>query len=163
MFVCLNDTWVLQLTSGFVLSFHRSLGAADINYLPGEDVQKIHVGSSKQLVLSSQPSFSSDVFAYGTIAYELMTLERPYNNLPLVDLIWKLGNHDYQSLEGVAKGRFRSVISRCWSQQASKRPTFKKTLTMVQDDSKLGKFSSVQFHNYSVPSHLCSMGVFGIN
>lgn len=143
---------------------HRTLDTADITYLSAEDVQRISSIDSKQLILESQPfSFTSDVFAYGTIVYELTTLKRPYHNLSLVDLIWKLGNMEYQPLDALPKNRFRSIISKCWSICPLKRPSFKKILASVQDESILGKYSTVQFHNHSVPSHLCSLGTAAIN
>ncbi len=141
-------------------SCYRALNAADITYLSAEEVRRISVNNNNVLVLPTQPSFTSDILAYGTIAYELMTLERPYTNLSLVDLVWKLGNGLYQSLDLLPKGRFRSIISKCWSTVPTKRPKFNKILSQVQDDSQqlLGKYSSVNYHNYSVPNYLYSLG-----
>lgn len=137
------------------LLFCRKLDGFDLIYLPPEEVRAISQHSQSQFYLPVKPSNSSDVFAFGTLTYELVTIATPFKNQSLVDLVWNVGNGRCQPLTLVPKSRLKSVISRCWNLQ--KRPTFKDILTSVQDNIIIPQ----RFHSSystSVPTELCSMG-----
>ena len=102
------------------------------------------------MIMKAQPSFTSDVFTFGTITYELVSMELPFKDVPLIELIWCVGNGHHQPLTLLSKGRFRSVITRCWNQHLIKRPTFEKVFTSIQDDVIL-PLSYTSTSSYSVP------------
>ena len=135
----------------------RKLDYTDLVYLPHEEIRSVCYQSTRQMILKTQPSFASDVFAYGTLTYELVSLELPFKDVPLIDIIWCVGNGHHQQLTLLSKGRFRSVITRCWNQHSIRRPTFKEVLTSIQDDVVL-PLSYNSTSSYSVPSQLCTLG-----
>lgn len=125
-------------------------------YLPPEDIRAIEE-HNRQAVLPSRPSCSADMFAFGSIVYELVTLEKPFKATDLLSLIWQVGNGKTQSLSLLSRGKFRRMITRCWSESPAQRPSFKEILSSVADNLTLpASFQSS--HSSSVPSELCSLG-----
>ena len=125
-------------------------------YLPDEEIRSVCYKIKGQMILKTQPSFTSDVFAFGTLAYELVTLKLPFKDVPLINLIWLVGNGNHQPLTLLSRDIFRSVITHCWNQHLIRRPTFKEVLTSLKDDIML-PLSYTSTCSYSVPSQLCTL------
>lgn len=85
--------------------------------------------------LKGRPTLPADVFAFGTIVYELMLLEYPYKTLPLETQIWRIGRGDLQDLALIPKGRLRSIICCCWAENPQHRPSFKELLAGIEQDA----------------------------
>ena len=114
----------------------RILEGYELAYLPPEDIQQVQqLKSGKKFHLSTKPNQSSDIYAFGTITYELMTLKLPFHNETLLDLVWSVGNYQYQSVSLIPQSKFRSIIKRCWT--ITRRTTFKDILTSIQDNLSL--------------------------
>ncbi|XP_019852299.1 PREDICTED: kinase suppressor of Ras 1-like [Amphimedon queenslandica] len=132
------------------LSFHntnnRQLEGCDLPYLTPEEIRSITQLSNGYLFLPTKPTPSTDIFAFGTIAYELTTLKLPFLNQSLLDLIWSVGNNGHQSLKLLPRSCFRSVIHRCWSH--TRRTTFKDILSSIQDNTS---FPPTRFSSTSLP------------
>ncbi|XP_070573344.1 kinase suppressor of Ras 2-like isoform X2 [Ptychodera flava] len=80
-----------------------------------------------ELGLDNQLPFSkaSDVYAYGTIWYELLAGEWTFNNQPVESIIWKVGKGIKQSLGHLQASRdVKDILMMCWSYKPESRPTF---------------------------------------
>ena len=109
-----------------------------------------------QLYLQSRPTVHGDIFAFGTITYELVTMNKPFKSTPLVSQIWQVGNGKCQPLTLLPRSRFRSIIHRCWRDFQTKRPSFVDILASVEDMPLLHKPASQL--SLSVPGELCTLG-----
>ncbi len=69
-----------------------------------------------------------------TLIYELVNLQKPFQSVPAEAVIWRVGRGECQSLTLVPKGRLRTLISRCWAEQPSSRPSFKELLTTLEQN-----------------------------
>lgn len=140
----------------FSSKFRRKLDTNDLIYLPPEDIRALEEKEG-EMILTTRPSCHGDIFAFGSIVYELVTLEKPFKNASLLNLIWQVGNGACQPLSLLPRGRFKGIISHCWYENPSKRPSFKEILSSVADNLLLprGVFSP---HCSSVPSELCTLG-----
>ena len=134
----------------------RKVDSNDLIYLPPEDIRALEEKDG-EMALTTRPSCSGDVFAFGTIVYELVTLEKPFKNASLLNLIWQVGNGVCQSLSLLPRGRFKGIISHCWSESHSKRLSFKEILSSVADNLILPRGINSP-HSSSVPSELCTLG-----
>ena len=101
--------------------------------LPPEDVRalSLHHGS---LVLPNPPSFKPDIFAFGTLLYELVLLGKPFKNVSRECVIWSIGSGRFQPLSLLPRDRLRGIIQRCWRLSPDSRPTFKSILTDVEQN-----------------------------
>lgn len=136
--------------------FHRTMHSSDLVYLPPEDVKEL-VSRNGQVVLPTRPSYSSDIFAFGSIVYELVTLESPFKNSSPLSIIWQVGNGRSQCLSLLQRGRFKGLISRCWATCQYRRPSFKQIISTVADSLILPRDIHSKFST-SVPNDLCTLG-----
>lgn len=77
-----------------------------------------------------------DVYAFGMIVYEIMTLNLPFHDI----------KNDFQAFMAVLDGRrpefnvpvgeaYRNLIERCWDHDPSKRPTFEQIVYELESNS----------------------------
>uniref|UniRef100_A0A3Q1B919 Kinase suppressor of ras 1b n=1 Tax=Amphiprion ocellaris TaxID=80972 RepID=A0A3Q1B919_AMPOC len=110
-----------------------------IYYLAPEIVQKISPEVDEdQLPFSN----AADVYAFGTIWYELQTGDWPITNQPVEAKIWLVGSN-----EGIRKvlaeanlgKEVTEILSACWSSKADDRPTFTQLADMLDRLPKLNR------------------------
>lgn len=110
-----------------------------IYYLAPEIVQKISPEVDEdQLPFSN----AADVYAFGTVWYELQTGDWPITNQPVEAKIWLVG-----SSEGIRKvvaeanlgKEVTEILSACWSSKADDRPTFTQLAGMLDRLPKLNR------------------------
>lgn len=132
----------------------RQLEGYDLPYLTPDEIRSVTQLPNGELFLPVKPTPSSDIFAFGTLTYELVTLKSPFQNQSLLELVWSIGNNRVQSLEFLPRSCFRSVIHRCWS--LTKRTTFKNILSSIQDNTL---FPPNRYSSTSLPlsSQLCTL------
>ena len=49
------------------------------------------------LVLRHNPTMEADIFAFGTLLYKLVTLEKPFKCVPRESVVWQVGTGQFQS------------------------------------------------------------------
>lgn len=78
-------------------------------------------------------SESSDVFAFGTIWFELITYEFPFGHSLPDPIIWQVGRGIRGPLNNVnATREVKEILSRCWSFKPCDRPTFRDLCEMLE-------------------------------
>ncbi|XP_025078176.1 kinase suppressor of Ras 2-like isoform X2 [Pomacea canaliculata] len=78
-----------------------------------------------RLVPKSAPSPESDVFAFGTIMYEVLGGSYPYPGFPPESIIWSVCSGHRQNLSHVnCTLPLKTLIEECWSQEPLYRPDF---------------------------------------
>ncbi|KAG5331254.1 KSR1 Kinase, partial [Acromyrmex charruanus] len=90
-------------------------------------------------------SIESDVFAFGTIWYELLCGEWPFRGQPTEAIIWQVGKGMKQSLSYLQASRdVKDVLMYCWSYHAKRRLDFIEIIILLKRLSrkKLARSSS---------------------
>lgn len=93
-----------------------------LSYLAPELMRKLnpHLGSECN---NLNFNFSSDVYAFGTIWYELLTGELPYRNPHPEITIWQVGRGLKQPLVNLqAPKEIKNILLMCWSAERPKFP-----------------------------------------
>ncbi|XP_059187031.1 kinase suppressor of Ras 1-like isoform X2 [Centropristis striata] len=109
-----------------------------IYYLAPEIVRKMSPEDEDRLPFSN----AADVYAFGTIWYELQVGEWPITNQPVEAKIWLMG-----SSEGIKKvladanlgKEVTEILSACWSSEPDERPTFTQLADMLEKLPKLNR------------------------
>uniref|UniRef100_A0A8C5LS68 non-specific serine/threonine protein kinase n=1 Tax=Leptobrachium leishanense TaxID=445787 RepID=A0A8C5LS68_9ANUR len=75
----------------------------------------------------------SDVFAFGTIWYELHAREWPLKNQPAEAIIWQVGTGMKPNLGQIGMGKeISDILLFCWAYEQEERPTFTKLMEMLE-------------------------------
>uniref|UniRef100_A0A1A8PRQ7 non-specific serine/threonine protein kinase n=1 Tax=Nothobranchius rachovii TaxID=451742 RepID=A0A1A8PRQ7_9TELE len=78
-------------------------------------------------------SKQSDVFAFGTIWYELHAREWPYKNQPAEVIIWQIGSGMKPNLAQTGMGKeILDILLMCWAYKQEERPTFSKLVDLLE-------------------------------
>ena len=68
---------------------------------------------------------SSDVYAFGTVWYELLTGEWPWRHQPPESIIWQVGTGMKPSLANLAASKeVKDILMHCWLHSSEHRPGF---------------------------------------
>uniref|UniRef100_UPI00398E93B6 kinase suppressor of Ras 2 n=1 Tax=Pristiophorus japonicus TaxID=55135 RepID=UPI00398E93B6 len=78
-------------------------------------------------------SKQSDVFAFGTIWYELHAREWPFKNQPTDAIIWQAGRGMKPSLSQIGVGKeISDILLFCWAYEQEERPSFSKIVELLE-------------------------------
>ncbi|XP_061624820.1 kinase suppressor of Ras 2 isoform X3 [Phyllopteryx taeniolatus] len=78
-------------------------------------------------------SKQSDVFAFGTIWFELHAREWPYKSQPAEVIVWQVGSGVKPSLAHAGMGKeILDILLLCWAFQQDERPSFSKLVDLLE-------------------------------
>ncbi|XP_076831848.1 kinase suppressor of Ras 1-like isoform X2 [Brachyhypopomus gauderio] len=110
-----------------------------IYYLAPEIVQKLCPGAEQDRLPFSK---AADVYAFGTIWYELQARDWPLASQPAEAALWQLGSGKgvRQQLTQVSLGKeVTEILSVCWSLEPEDRPTFSQLADLLEKLPKLNR------------------------
>ncbi|KAL3316957.1 kinase suppressor of Ras 2 [Cichlidogyrus casuarinus] len=84
----------------------------------------------------------SDIYAFGTIWYELLTNEFPYKGLPSEAILLQAGKGLKQSMRIPGPKDFKEFLNLCWAYEAQKRPGFSNIVKLLDRMPKLHRSPS---------------------
>uniref|UniRef100_F6QRG9 Kinase suppressor of ras 1 n=2 Tax=Ornithorhynchus anatinus TaxID=9258 RepID=F6QRG9_ORNAN len=87
-------------------------------------------------------SKAADVYAFGTIWFELQARDWPFKNQAAEALIWQIGSWEgvKQVLATVSLGKEVSeILSACWALDLQERPSFTLLMEMLEKLPKLNR------------------------
>ncbi|XP_077995222.1 kinase suppressor of Ras 2-like isoform X2 [Glandiceps talaboti] len=77
-------------------------------------------------------SKASDVYAFGTVWYELLAGEWTFSNQPAASIIWKVGKGIKQPLGHLQASRdVKDILMMCWCYQPDNRPSFSELMKIL--------------------------------
>lgn len=99
-----------------------------LSYLSPEIMRKLNVNSGPECS-DLNFTFSSDVYAFGTLWYELLTGDLPYRNSCPEITIWQVGRGLKQPLVNLQAPReIKNILLMCWSAERPKFPDLRNIL-----------------------------------
>ncbi|NXF95270.1 KSR1 Kinase, partial [Eubucco bourcierii] len=108
-------------------------------YLAPEIVREMAPGKDEDKLPFSK---AADVYAFGTVWYELQAREWPFKSQPAEALIWQIGSGEgvRQVLGTVSLGKeVNEILSACWSFEVRERPSFTVLMDMLEKLPKLNR------------------------
>ncbi|XP_064022763.1 kinase suppressor of Ras 1 isoform X3 [Pogoniulus pusillus] len=108
-------------------------------YLAPEIVREVAPGKDEDKLPFSK---AADVYAFGTVWYELQAREWPFKSQPAEALIWQIGSGEgvRQVLATVSLGKeVNEILSACWSFDLCERPSFTVLMDMLEKLPKLNR------------------------
>ncbi|KFO80967.1 Kinase suppressor of Ras 1, partial [Cuculus canorus] len=108
-------------------------------YLAPEIVREMAPGKDEDKLPFSK---AADIYAFGTVWYELQAREWPFKNQAAEALIWQIGSGEgvKQVLATVSLGKeVNEILSACWSFNLSDRPSFTVLMDMLEKLPKLNR------------------------
>ncbi|XP_044286426.1 kinase suppressor of Ras 1 isoform X2 [Varanus komodoensis] len=108
-------------------------------YLAPEIVREMAPGKDEDKLPFSK---AADVYAFGTVWYELQAREWPFKRQPAEALIWQIGSGEGMK-QVLAASNFGKevgdILSACWSFDVSERPSFPLLMEMLEKLRKLNR------------------------
>ncbi|RWS07978.1 kinase suppressor of Ras (KSR)-like protein [Dinothrombium tinctorium] len=150
--ICLMDQGIAN--GEFESSDYGVIPKGHLTYLSPELMRCLQV---EPPLVYSNSGFTpeSDIYAFGTILYELLLLKYPYNRQSPHTVIWLIGNGVHDSIDHIkCSNILKSIIACCWNRIASKRPEFSFIVKKLQENVSLHKR-----HSCSEPERLNKTGL----
>jgi hypothetical protein len=104
-------------------------------------------------------SREANIFSFGTIVYEMVTVSRPFRATPGELIVWEVGNGRCQSLHHMNAGKLRDIIKHCWASGPEYRPTFKELLSTLEHNMSPRACGLNAYFSFSDPGRLASTGL----
>lgn len=108
-------------------------------YVAPEIVQEMYPGKDEDKLPFSK---AGDVYAFGTIWYELQARDWPLKNQPVEAIIWQVGSGEgvQNLLAQISFGKeITEILSTCWCYDPRERPTFSQLMDMLEKLPKLNR------------------------
>lgn len=108
-------------------------------YLAPEIVREMIPGRDEDQLPFSK---AADVYAFGTVWYELQAREWPFKHQPAEALIWQIGSGEgvRRVLTSVSLGKeVGEILSACWAFDLQERPSFSLLMDMLEKLPKLNR------------------------
>uniref|UniRef100_A0A8C7FHN8 Kinase suppressor of ras 1 n=1 Tax=Oncorhynchus kisutch TaxID=8019 RepID=A0A8C7FHN8_ONCKI len=150
--------------SGVVQEYHKRqenelrLPHGWIYYLAPEIVRRMGTGNHEDRLPFSN---AADVYAFGTIWYELQARGWPLTNQPAEATIWQVGSGEgiKKVLAKVSLGKeVTEILSACWSFKLEERPSFTQLTDMLEKLPKLNRRLSHPGHFWKSAEYVSEGG-----
>lgn len=103
-------------------------------YMAPEIIRALRVPDENSFVAPSLPyTKESDMYAFGTVWYELLTSTWPFQGYSPESIIWQVGNGRKQSLSNLQGSKeVKDILMACWARDPSQRQEFTDSGVMGQ-------------------------------
>ncbi|XP_046358859.1 serine/threonine-protein kinase B-raf-like [Haliotis rufescens] len=134
---------------------HSSIPRGHMTYVAPEILCTM-VTLPPRFVTSSPYTNEADVYAFGTVMYEVLSGRFPYNDVPVESLIWQVCKGRRQGLATLTcTSALKDLIEDCWAHEPCYRPDFPELSKELLKNSPMYKR-----HSSSEPERLHRTGSF---
>ena len=101
-----------------------------------EQIAKIHKlpqHIAPETLMESEYTKSSEVYAYGVLAYEILTNKKPFDDMTQFQRMQKITNGERPEIPDNFLETVKKLIEDCWDQDPKKRPTFEEICKILRD------------------------------
>ncbi|KAM7285367.1 hypothetical protein ISCGN_032310 [Ixodes scapularis] len=159
--VCLMDQGLSE--RGRDLSDRGCVSQGHLTYLAPELMRRLRI-EPPCVYPAGEPSQETDVYAFGTVLYELIAERFPFRCQHPHCVIWQIASGQQQSLDDLrCPSSFKTLIHECWFKAPEARPTFGSVGRQLQENVTLHRRHSSsepdRLHHAGLPvgrSALCS-------
>lgn len=129
--VIITDFGLFSATKLLYCDLGLGIPSGWLCYLAPELIRKL---TSHRPIDGDLPfSKASDIFAFGTVWYELLCGEFPFKSQSPESIIWQVGRGMKQTLANLQASRdVKDILMICWTYQADDRPDFQKLLSLLE-------------------------------
>lgn len=150
--LCLMDQGLAEKARD--LSDRGCLARGHLTYLAPELMRQLQV-EPPSVFSRCQPSQESDIYAFGTILYELIAESFPFGSQHPHSIIWQIASGQQQPLNHLqCTGSFKTLIHECWFKAPEARPSFVVIGRQLQENVTLHRR-----HSSSEPDRLHHSGL----
>ena len=94
---------------------------------------------------------ASDVYSFAMIAYQILTLQKPFQNMNFFDIITNIVQGIRPEFNSNIPECYQQLIQKCWSSEPKDRPTFEEIAQLLKNDPKFideYDVKRIQFNGY---------------
>jgi len=89
--------------------------------------------TSPEILLNGEYSIYSDVFAFGTLIWEIVSRNsKPFGNLDWIETAAKIKKGERSMIGNDCPISIKNLIEKCWNQEAKQRPTMKQIIEYLE-------------------------------
>ncbi|XP_031561524.1 uncharacterized protein LOC116297441 [Actinia tenebrosa] len=112
-----------------------SIPRGHMTYIPPEMMRTL-VWCDDEILPFTKHSVQSNLYAYGTLLYEIMTGRWPFSTHPVDSVIWLVGKGTKQCLRHTkCPENIKTLLRECWSFEKEDRPEFSKIVQFFQEQN----------------------------
>lgn len=140
--VLLDDNLYPKLTDFYL--------ATKISDLPITNVIGTPIYMAPEIVKNQEYSKACDVYSFALIVFELITYQKPYENINYFQLMLKISQGYRPKIPPQIPSSYKNLIESCWAEDPSKRPTFEEILKLLKSDKEFitDSVDEEEFLNY---------------
>lgn len=86
-----------------------------------------------ETLMNNEFTKSSEVYAYGALAYEILTNKKPFEEIPNYQRMIKIINGERPEIPDDFHETVKKLIKDCWNQEPGNRPTFEEICKILKD------------------------------
>ncbi|KAK8890736.1 hypothetical protein M9Y10_035521 [Tritrichomonas musculus] len=132
----LIDDYLYPKISDFGLSKILDTLSASMNIQSQKGLKGTPIYIAPEIFSSLEYSKASDIYAFAFIVYEVITLNNPVLCKNFHTLISKIIKGERPHILEDTPDVYRDLIERCWSQEASMRPSFDEIVEEMKSDDR---------------------------
>ncbi|KAK8841375.1 hypothetical protein M9Y10_026990 [Tritrichomonas musculus] len=148
------------LENEYLFPVISDFGLSKVNHTNDQSMTQQSVVSLKgtimyiapEILASNEYSKEGDIYAYGLLAYEVITGQKPYEEiLTQYQLISKLQKGERPFISEDTPECYKDLIESCWSQNPLDRPPFEQIEHNLKNDERfrIDEFNIVEFEDYT--------------
>lgn len=132
----------------------------ELVYLPPEAMRTLYMEQGRlHRAKTSGHTFEANIFSFGTIVYEMVTMQRPFTGVHGNCIVWQVATGRTHSLQQLAEGKFRDLVQGCWTERPHQRPSFKELLEEIEQNMSPKSCGLKSHFSFSEPSQLAKLGL----